>query len=409
MAGPLAKACDLHFTEDFSQDRFKLLELGPELEQILTSGTPVELVIKGPSGAAIAGRDYSATLCTKDATYLMRKAESSNTHFLLPPASHKSSDDKGQQEGNVNSDVCNMISGQIDFAYELIRIAPRLSPMLQLLQEHPFDEALCDLTLSEVEAFSEEECNNGAPVPCARLAHKGWAFKDLAAYLQASEVEIANELERLGAFELQGRWMTIATSLENDVFELCVAVSVEHGMDADSIQVQTVMKQLAHRFGDLIILQVLNKYRAQGSPQLTAETKEFALNKLKTARFCAEQILRRANDAVAVNDFERSWELALPNNVPTDPRALAGVAISFEEGSGGRKVYRYFPASRLSMDAKVCFAELFATRKQWKLVELEPYISHLIGPNTKKADLLRRFTRSVRVSLSSDERVLTAR
>ena len=46
---------------------------------------------------------------------------------------------------------------------------------------------------------------------------------------------------------------------------------------------------------------------------------------------------------------------------------------------------------------------------RWRLQDMDPYLEHLLGPNVRKADLLKRFTRSVKVSLTSEERVLVAR
>ncbi|KAJ5165945.1 Sister chromatid cohesion protein Dcc1 [Penicillium capsulatum] len=85
-------------TNTHPQRGFRLLELTPELEELLTSQNAPTLELKSPSTALAHATDPMAqeyvNLCTPTQTYRIRQVQSSNSlHLLLPSLGHISRDD----------------------------------------------------------------------------------------------------------------------------------------------------------------------------------------------------------------------------------------------------------------------------------------------------------------------------
>ncbi|OQO09489.1 hypothetical protein B0A48_04890 [Cryoendolithus antarcticus] len=79
---------------------FRLLELPPELLEILTSANPPTLYFK--SAEVAPGESAgNAVLCTHDKTYNIRQKNSSNTVYVLQP--HESNDESGKQRIQIIS------------------------------------------------------------------------------------------------------------------------------------------------------------------------------------------------------------------------------------------------------------------------------------------------------------------
>ena len=73
-----AEAANLVYAADFDANEIELLELPDDLLRRAREGE--ELVFKG-------GPDEEAVLCTSDATYLLKRVETSNTLLLMRGAS----------------------------------------------------------------------------------------------------------------------------------------------------------------------------------------------------------------------------------------------------------------------------------------------------------------------------------
>ncbi|KAL4787891.1 hypothetical protein BJX76DRAFT_353689 [Aspergillus varians] len=78
------------FTHHSRQQGFRLLELPPELADLLASDNPPILELKSPaangSGLATTGSEY-VNLCTPSQTYSVRQVQSSNSLHVLQPSS----------------------------------------------------------------------------------------------------------------------------------------------------------------------------------------------------------------------------------------------------------------------------------------------------------------------------------
>ena len=86
------EAANLVYAADFDANEIELLELPDDLLQRAREGE--ELVFKG-------GPDEEAVLCTSDATYLLKRVETSNTLLLMRGASG-AIDDRREDEAEAD-------------------------------------------------------------------------------------------------------------------------------------------------------------------------------------------------------------------------------------------------------------------------------------------------------------------
>ncbi|PGH02348.1 hypothetical protein AJ80_08870 [Polytolypa hystricis UAMH7299] len=97
------------FTHTQPQQNFKLLELPPELVELLSSDHPPTLYLKSPAStpASQSGHGHSSkssngdfvNLCTPTQTYILRQVHSSNSIFLIKPS------ERPRDDHTINSDV----------------------------------------------------------------------------------------------------------------------------------------------------------------------------------------------------------------------------------------------------------------------------------------------------------------
>ncbi len=146
-----------------------------------------------------------------------------------------------------------------------------------------------------------------------------------------------------------------------------------------------------------------------------ASARVWRLDARRAACFSAERLLlARPGEPVLEADFMRDWRHALPPCAQPRPEHFAGRPWSVRSRcpaspSRAARSSTYFSAKGLPAEPGACFARLFAFLDHWRLQDMDPYLEHLLGPNVRKADLLKRFMRLVDFSLNSEERVLVAR
>ena len=163
-----------------------------------------------------------------------------------------------------------------------------------------------------------------------------------------------------------------------------------------------IENELEEHFSEFVIRNVLSMY---GKQQQNCSN-NWKLNLEKVALFVATKILENKVDMLR-DDFMREWRASLPKGVEANAKYLSGIAITIETDA---KVYiKLFLANALPQNPKAAFRLIFQAKPAWMLPELEVYMKPLLGTNVKKADLLRKYTRSARVSMESDTRVFTRR
>ncbi|OXB61515.1 hypothetical protein ASZ78_013948 [Callipepla squamata] len=132
------------------------------------------LVIRGE-------KDEKAVLCSKDKTYDMKIADTSNTLLFIPGC-------KTPEELNADEASCNIIHSQIagfsNNYWELRRCRPKLKKLRKLLMEDPYEGP--DSGKDQTSTASR------------------YTTEDLLSLIQASEEEILHQLQVIDACVIEG-------------------------------------------------------------------------------------------------------------------------------------------------------------------------------------------------------------
>jgi len=80
MSTPLVNctAATITFSQTFQNERYKIVEAPEDILRVVNSGG--DLTLKGTEGVS------DAVLCTSSKTYTLKKVETSNSVFLVPPS-----------------------------------------------------------------------------------------------------------------------------------------------------------------------------------------------------------------------------------------------------------------------------------------------------------------------------------
>jgi sister chromatid cohesion protein DCC1 len=163
------ETASLLFSADFPGRDIRLIEITPELLDQYEKGNSFKLV--GPKDSS-----FDAVLCTDDKTYTIKKVETSNSLFLIPPSS--------TQEHSV--------IGCCRHYYELKSTAPRLQKVVELLR-------IGEYCGKEKEKEKEDdEGNIKAPT------RNFYTEEELRSEIQASRAELDSYLDQLGVVAIEG-------------------------------------------------------------------------------------------------------------------------------------------------------------------------------------------------------------
>lgn len=134
----------------------------------------------------------------------------------------------------------------------------------------------------------------------------------------------------------------------------------------------------------------------------------------KVARYIGEQLLKtRALQPTKTSTVILEWHNQLSGGgisqeVKAPLSLLRGLYIEFPapptpSTSNVPRTIQYYPKSLLPLDPAPRFQELFLTRSQWYLDELEPFIEDLSVDSKRREALLLRYARAKKVKLDKDE------
>jgi sister chromatid cohesion protein DCC1 len=319
----------------------QLFELPAELIDLVPEG--LELQIKG-------GKDEEAVLCTHNSTYSIRKAETSNVLLIASPPT--------KDQGYV-------VKGMQSYHYEVLKIAPRLQTLREMLSESPY------------------KAGEGAE------AKKTHTFDELVLAVQASEVEVREALVSMHAIDIEGKWRVLEQAYSNDTFGEILNTMAEHDIPLDQVNGELVVKSLADA-GVPIEAFVVNHVLSIYSKEAAREGEEsFALDKTKIALFKCKQLFEQRSEQDGkwgVDAFMESWEASLPCDCDCAVTAemLRGIALVDRSPDQPCNTLEYLPAGDpahlpTGPDVAARFKALFAIRPKWRLEEIKPYIEDLEG------------------------------
>lgn len=156
-----------------------------------------------------------------------------------------------------------------------------------------------------------------------------------------------------------------------------------------------------------------------GRPAAEADLSSVQLDMNKIAKFIGEQLLKEsALQPIKLDEYMDTWARLLSGagaettqQASSTAKSLADLALlkglyilfpippQVPNPPGLPRTIQYYPKSLLPLDPAPRFQELFLTRSQWFLEELEPFIEDLSVDPKRREALLLRYARAKKVKM----------
>uniref|UniRef100_A0A8D0L5Y0 Sister chromatid cohesion protein DCC1 n=1 Tax=Sphenodon punctatus TaxID=8508 RepID=A0A8D0L5Y0_SPHPU len=326
----------LRFSAGASSGDCCLLQLEPGLCADLEAGH--SLVIRGD-------KDEQVVLCSKDKTYDMKIADTSNMLLFIP-------DCKTPEQLLADQASCNIIHTQIagfsNNYWELRRCRPKLKKLKKLLMENPYEGPDSEKERASTEpklTFVSSEC-----------------------------------VIRLLYIYLAGYWRI----LEFD-YEMKLLNHVTQLIDSESWSFSKVPLNIClQELGPLEPREMIEHILLTGDVY-------FEMDADKICKATAQMLLQ---NAVKFNltEFQEVWQQSVPEGMTTNLDQLKGLAL-VDRKSRPETIF-LLKVEDLPEDNQERFNSLFAIREKWAEVDISPYIQDLCAEKQTIGALLTKYARS---------------
>ncbi|XP_024064360.2 sister chromatid cohesion protein DCC1 isoform X2 [Terrapene carolina triunguis] len=322
----------LSFSPRASAGECCLLQLEPGLCAALEAGH--SLVIRGE-------KDEQAVLCSKDKTYDMKIADTSNMLLFIPGC-------KTPEQLLADQASCNIIHAQIagfsNNYWELRKCRPKLKKLKKLLMENPYEGP-----------DSERE---------KALSDSKYTMEDLLDRIQASEEEILHQLQVINACKIEG---------------IC---------PYSKVPLSICLQELGPLEPEEMIQHILLSY---GMKYTDEDEVYFEMNADKICTATAQMLLQ---NAVKFNlaEFQEVWQQSVPEGLTTRLDQLKGLAL-LDRYSRPETIF-LLKVEELPEDNQERFNRLFTIREKWTEADIAPYIQDLCAEKQTVAALLTKYARS---------------
>ncbi|CAL7934603.1 unnamed protein product [Xylocopa violacea] len=355
----------LHSEQELDMNKdIKLLELDEHL---------MESINKGDSLKFQGDKQDSVVLCTKNRTYNVIEAETSNSYLLI-----KKLDLFQQTNVDTNDWIIKdrNISGIFHTYYEVKECEPKLEKLLTVL---------------EPTSFKGKEYESSIPQELLYNWHR------LQNEIQASEDELTQALSDQLIVNIDGYFRLI--SFESEVQSLTFMLDL---FDENSWEIDEVDKEVTYdSLKDFVIEPVFeilfkkytdisDKSKKDGSPLHRYNEKE-------CCKILAK-VLLAASPVTEYKQFMESWRIGTPEKMEPKEEYLGGIALIKWNSSSMKKEVVSFLESDLPKDINERFNELFKTKDRWTVEEIVPYIMNL---TTHKMNVNALLTKYARCSISN--------
>jgi sister chromatid cohesion protein DCC1 len=303
-----------------------------QLKELLASNG--ELCIKGR-------KDENAVLCTLDATFALKVAETSNTMLLVP------------QPSNAETDSATVVS-RCGSHLELARCAPRTFVLHDIMSS----------------AYG-----------------RVFSLNELEDQVQASRAEILNALGDMQALAIDGtHFSMVHPTVRHRALDFVINSCIEHDwmFPLNEEQCRQIAAEMPASEAQVVL---------HYAKQLTAAD---------ATVFRAEQLLQTAMQWHG-DDFEQTLRESLPQNHPSmsiDEIYAYGLILI----DRALRTVQYFPKSALPRDISQRFRALFKAKEKWTAKEIEPFIKDVREIHLPGDAFLMKYSRANQ-KLTQDEEV----
>uniref|UniRef100_A0A452GNC8 Sister chromatid cohesion protein DCC1 n=1 Tax=Gopherus agassizii TaxID=38772 RepID=A0A452GNC8_9SAUR len=346
----------LRFNPRASAGECCLLQLEPGLCAELEAGH--SLVIRGE-------KDEQAVLCSKDKTYDMKIADTSNMLLFIPGC-------KTPEQLLADQASCNIIHTQIagfsNNYWELRKCRPKLKKLKKLLMENPYEGP-----------DSERE---------KALTDSKYTMEDLLDRIQASEEEILHQLQVINACEIEGYWRVLEFDYEMKLLNHVTQLIDSESWSFSKVPLSICLQELGPLEPEEMIQHILLSY----GMKYTDEDEVYF--EMKADKICTATAQMLLQNAVKFNlaEFQEVWQQSVPEGLTTRLDQLKGLAL-LDRNSRPETIF-LLKVEELPEDNQERFNKLFTIREKWTEADIAPYIQDLCAEKQTVAALLTKYARS---------------
>ncbi|XP_053916623.1 sister chromatid cohesion protein DCC1 [Cuculus canorus] len=333
-----------------------LLQLEPALCAELEAGR--SLVIRGE-------KDEQVVLCSKDKTYEMKIADTSNMLLFIP-------DCKTPEQLNADQASCNIIHSEIagfsNNYWELRRCRPKLKKLRKLLMEDPYEGP--DSQKDQTSTFSK------------------YTTEDLLSLIQASEEEILHHLQYIDACKIEGYWRILEFDYQIKLLNHVIQLIDSESWSLSKVSLCTCLEELGPLEPKEMIEHILLSY---GRKYIEEGEVYFEMREDKICRALGQMLLQNAVK-FNLSDFQEVWQQSVPEGMTTRLDQLKGLALV--DKSSRPETISLLKVEDLPEDNQERFNSLFSIRDKWTEVDITPYIEDLCAEKQTVGALLTKYARS---------------
>lgn len=304
-----------------------------------------------------------AVLSTKENSFIVREAPSSNSILLLD--AHPLKSRKAE----------SIVVQTLHAFYQLNRTSANVEKL----------KALLSPTALSFPDFDKPS------------ASKSYTHSDLENQMQCSVGELNSALASLGAVEYQGFYRVLSLEAEYAMAKHVLLTMNAGGMDEQKLYREDVIDQAQDKaFPSDLLAFVVDSYlipNTDASSTTVSGTSLFTFDVRKYTVLFAHFILRSKKN-ITWSDLKDSLIEKIPQNFHSaiDISILDGLACTEEQGS--ETLLSFLPASSLPHNPKIRLAELFKRKPKWTFAQLKPYLQDLLSQDTNEEQILVAHTRS---------------
>ncbi|KAJ7405005.1 TATA-box binding protein associated factor 2 [Willisornis vidua] len=285
---------------------------------------PPSLVIRGE-------KDEQAVLCSKDKTYDMKIADTSNMLLFIPGC-------KTPEQLNADPSSCNIIHSQASNSLSLQRIFQKVQDVPhETPQDYSESKALiagfsnnywelrrCRPKLKKLRKLLMEDPYEG---PDSRkdqaLTFSKYTTEDLLSLIQASEEEILHQLQAIDACKIEGYWRILEFDYEMKLLNHVTQLIDSESWSLSKVPLRTCLEELGSLEPREMIEHILLSY---GRKYVDDGEVYFEMHEDKICRAVAQMLLKNAVK-FNLSEFQEVWQQSVPEGMTTRLDQLKGLAL----------------------------------------------------------------------------------
>ncbi|XP_051161356.1 sister chromatid cohesion protein DCC1 [Leptopilina boulardi] len=350
----------LYSEKENDYSNIKLIELDKNLLNAIEVGD--SLSFRGE-------KSESVVLCTKNQTYDVRDAETSNSLILVPNLKFHSKLNGSEPENK--SIVAQEVKGIFHSYLEVRQCKPRFSKLPVILGPTTFNGTEYEKRIDKKELYN---------------------WNKLRSHIQASDEELINALSQYSVVNINGYYRIVSFEYETQALTNMLEFVDYNSIEPDQVDKEASLEALHELIPEPVFNAIFDKYtEPSGKFKDTGEILYRYIEE-KVCRLLAN-VLLTASPVTEYTGFMEAWSIGTPEGMKSQEKYLYGIAIIKWNSEKNRKEVVSFPESNLPDNIEKRFEELFKIKDKWTIEEITPYIINLATEKLNVNALLTKYGR----------------